>query len=154
MKFFVLLFCLIFSFELYCKQVLQLEEFASGFTKPVGLIDAGDERVFVICQDGYLRIIAPDGNVNPIPFLDINDRVESIYNAHGFLGAVFHPDYATNGYFYVNYINNDENSVISRFSVDPVDPDVADPTSEEILLTVEQPYRVHKAVNIDPQHFS
>ncbi|MBK9613730.1 hypothetical protein [Candidatus Amarobacter glycogenicus] len=57
MKFFVLLFCLIFSFELYCQPVLQLEEFASGFTKPVGLIDAGDERVFVICQDGFLRII-------------------------------------------------------------------------------------------------
>ena len=145
MKFFILLFCLIFSFELYCQPVLQLEEFATGFTKPVGLIDAGDERVFAICQDGFLRIIRPDGTVDPVPFLDISDRVESIYNAHGFLGAVFHPDYATNGYFYVNYINNDENSVISRFSVDPVDPDVADPTSEEILLTVEQPYRVHKA---------
>ncbi len=145
MKFFILLFCLIFSFELYCQPVLQLEEFASGFTKPVGLIDAGDDRVFVICQDGYLRIIEPDGTVNPIPFLDINDRVESIYSAHGFLGAVFHPDYATNGYFYVNYINNDENSVISRFSVDPADPDLADASSEEILLIVEQPYRVHKA---------
>ena len=145
MKFFVLLFCLIFSFELYCQPVLQLEEFATGFIKPVGLINAGDERVFVICQDGFLRIIRPDGMVEPIPFLDISDRVESIYNAHGFLGAVFHPNYATNGYFYVNYINNDENSVISRFSVDPVDPDLADPTSEEILLIVEQPYRVHKA---------
>jgi len=145
MKSNILIALLFFTYSVFAQPVIELEEFASGFTKPVGLIDAGDERVFVICQDGFLRIIDEAGVADPIPFLDISDRVESIYNAHGLLGAVFHPDYATNGFFYVNYINNDENSVISRFSVDPTDPDLADATSEEILLIVEQPYRVHKA---------
>ncbi len=124
---------------------IQLETFATAVPyNPIGLVNCNDDRVFAICQSGYMVIIDTDGVINPTPFLDIDDRVESLLNAHGLLGAVFHPDYASNGYFYVNYINNDMNTVISRFSVSIENPDSADAASELILMTVEQPYNVHK----------
>lgn len=124
---------------------IQLETFATAVPyNPIGLVNCNDDRVFAICQSGYIIIIGTDGEINPTPFLDIDDRVESLLNAHGLLGVVFHPDYASNGYFYVNYINNEMNTVISRFSVSADNPDLADPTSELILMTVDQPYNVHK----------
>lgn len=141
--FFILLCSTVAAFS---QPVPELETFATMVPHgPIGLVNCGDDRVFAVCQDGYIMIIETDGTVNPVPFLNIDGRVESDYNAHGLLGVVFHPDYATNGYFYVNYINNDMNSVIARYSVSAGDPNVADSTSELIMLTVDQPYTVHKA---------
>ncbi|MEZ5012832.1 MAG: PQQ-dependent sugar dehydrogenase [Chitinophagales bacterium] len=145
MKTFILYISLCFTLPAVAQPVLHLEPFATNIPNdPIGLVNSGDERLFAVCQNGYIMIIDTDGNVLPEPFLDIDDRVESIYNAHGLLGLVFHPDYASNGYFYVNYINNDQNTVISRFQVSADDPDIADAGSEMILMVVEQPYRVHK----------
>ena len=136
---------LMISAGLCGQPVLQLEIFSTDVPgNPLGLVNCDDERVFSIGQSGYIMIIGTDGVVQETPFLDIDDRVESDYNAHGLLGLVFHPDYIDNGFFYVNYINNEGNTVISRFSVSLDDPDLANPDSEEILLTVEQPYIVHK----------
>lgn len=132
----------------FSQPVIEVEEFATGLTAPLGLVNCGDDRVFAVCQEGWIMIIDPSGVVKPVPFLDIESRVSSNANAHGLLGVVFHPEYATNGYFYVNYINLDLNSVIARFSVSLADPDIADTTSEEILLTVTQPYTVHKGGDI------
>ena len=141
-----LLFVLSFCFVLVKAQPqLQLELFTDSVpNNPIGLIHCNDDRVFAVCQSGYIMIIDTDGVINPTPYLDIDDRVESLLNAHGLLGAVFHPDYFTNGYLYVNYINNDMNTVISRFTVSADNPDMADPASEMIMLTVDQPYNVHK----------
>ncbi len=137
---------LFISATIFSQPALSVEEFITGIPYgPLGLVNCGDERLFIICQDGYILIADSLGNLYPEPFLDIDASVESDFNAHGLLGAVFHPDYATNGYFYVNYINNDMNSVIARFTVSAGDPDLANVLSEEILLTVEQPYTVHKA---------
>jgi len=128
-----------------------LEPFASGFENPVALRHAGDERLFVVEQPGRIRIVAPDGTVAAQPFLDISSRVDSSQFEQGLLGLAFHPDYATNGWFYVNYTRDPPTGLdrtrISRFSVSS-DPDVADAGSEVVLLEFEQPFANHNGGDI------
>ncbi|MGH8248869.1 MAG: PQQ-dependent sugar dehydrogenase, partial [Gammaproteobacteria bacterium] len=128
---------------------LDLVNWASGLDEPVGIASAGDERLFVIERAGIIKIIQPDGTVLPTPFLNITDRVDSSQSEEGLLGIVFHPDYAGNGFFYVNYTNTtgQRRTRISRFEVTG-DPNVADPNSELILLTVDQPEWNHNAGHI------
>ena len=130
---------------------LSLDPFATGLNKPVVLAHAGDTRLFAVQQGGIIKIIQANGTVLSTPFLDISDRVDDSDNEEGLLGLTFHPDYATNGYFYVNYTHTDGSSVrrtrISRFEV-TANPNVADPNSEEILLTVVQPEWNHNAGDI------
>jgi glucose/arabinose dehydrogenase len=116
---------------------------ADGLERPVGLFNAGDGsgRLFVLEQPGTIRIIK-EGEVLPTPFLDIVDRVGSGGSEQGLLGLAFHPNYAENGHFYVNYTDRNGNTVIARFSVSD-NPDQADPASEVQLLGVEQPFGNH-----------
>ncbi|MCC6840228.1 MAG: PQQ-dependent sugar dehydrogenase [Flavobacteriales bacterium] len=111
---------------------------------PVYVTNAGDDRLFVVQQQGIIRIIADSMQVLPVPFLNITDRVNDGASEQGLLGLAFDPGYLENGFFYVNYIHgNDEGtSRISRFQV-TADPNVADPASEVVLYTVEQPYWNH-----------
>lgn len=111
---------------------------ASGFTEPTLLTHAGDGsgRIFVAEKPGRIRTL--DGGM----FLDISDRVINTGlqgNARelGLLGLAFHPQFATNGYFYVHYNDLAGDTVISRFQVGP--DGVGDPGSEKVLLTVDQP---------------
>lgn len=121
--------------------------FANGIKNPVGITNAGDERLFVIDQEGIIRIIQPDGTVNAEPFLDITSRV--IFRGEmGLLGLAFHPDYKTNGYFYVNYVGKGNRTNIARFSVNAEDPDKADPSSEVTLMEILQPFENHKGGNL------
>jgi glucose/arabinose dehydrogenase len=100
-------------------------------------------RLFIVEQRG--RILILDLNtlvVDPVPFLDIDSRVLG-GGERGLLGLAFHPDYATNGLFYVNYSRNgDGDTVIAEYSVTG-DPDVADFDSERILMTINQPQSNH-----------
>ncbi|WP_243472371.1 PQQ-dependent sugar dehydrogenase [Winogradskyella sp. MH6] len=142
MKKLITLFCI--SCLTFCfAQDLELESFASGFNRPVNIKHAGDDRLFVVEQDGIIKIVNSDGTVETTNFLDIDNIVGSIGNEQGLLGLAFHPDFATNGYFFVNYTNNSGDTVISRFSRIGVDPTIADPNSELIILTYSQPYTNH-----------
>src|ERR1044071_2038375 len=113
------------------------------FSSPVGFAQAGDRtnRLFVVEQGGRIRIVK-SGVVNPSPFLDISGRI-STGGERGLLGLAFPPDYARKGYFYVNYTNTAGNTVISRFRRNPSGADQADPSSEQIILTVAQPFANH-----------
>ena len=122
-------------------QDIDVELFASGFNSPVDLQNAGDERLFVVEQGGVIRILNPDGTINPTPFLNIDPIVNS-GGERGLLGLAFHPDYATNGFFYVYYTDLSNDTQISRFSVSS-DPNVADPGSELQMLAFEQPFTNH-----------
>ncbi|MTE25318.1 PQQ-dependent sugar dehydrogenase [Winogradskyella ouciana] len=129
-------------------QDLELELFASGLDRPVNLKHAGDDRLFAAEQDGIIKIINADGSVNTTPFLDIEARVESGGSEEGLLGLAFHPNYATNGYFFVNYTRDvvgqtDNETVVSRFTRSSTDPSQADPNSELIILTYTQPFTNH-----------
>jgi len=132
-------FCITLSFS----QDLELDLFASGFDRPVNIKHAGDDRLFVMEQDGIIKILNSNGTTESTNFLDIDSRVGSIGNEQGLLGLAFHPNYATNGYFFVYYTNNSGDTVVSRFSRIGISPEIADPNSELVILTFSQPFSNH-----------
>ncbi|MCI0521530.1 MAG: PQQ-dependent sugar dehydrogenase [Chloroflexi bacterium] len=112
--------------------------------KPLGVEHAGDGsgRLFILEQRGVIWIWAA-GALLPEPFLDIRDRVDSGGSEQGLLGLAFHPRYAENGYFYVNYTDGRGDTVIACFTVSAGSADLADAGSERRLLTIPQPYPNH-----------
>jgi glucose/arabinose dehydrogenase len=123
---------------------IELQLLTSGLNAPVGIVNAGDSRLFILEQRGLVRIIDREGNLIDPPFLDISDIVSRSGFETGLLGLAFHPDYIENGYFYVNYTRQtDGNTIVSRFAVDSSNENIADSNSEFQLLTVEQPYANH-----------
>ena len=117
-----------------------------GLDKPLGLVNAGDGsgRLFIVQQGGLIRILK-DGALLPNPFLDLNQKVVCC-GERGLLGLAFHPNYAQNGYFYVDYtedVSGGLYTVIARYQVSADDPDQADPNSELRLLHIQQPYPNH-----------
>lgn len=118
-----------------------------SFTRPVDLQHAGDnsDRLFVVEQRGVISVFQNDAEVaEKGTFLDIEDQVEDEGNEEGLLGVAFHPDFADNGYFYVNYTaSNPDRTVISRFQVSSSDINVAQKDSETVLLEFPQPYSNH-----------
>ncbi len=135
-------FCLLAA--LGFSQTIQLETFATGFSNPVEMTNAGDNRLFVVEKSGIIKIVTPDGSINATPFLDISALVGS-GGERGLLGLAFSPDYSSSGKFYVNYTDNSStntpNTIIARYTVS-ANPDVAN-TNGETLLTYQQPYGNH-----------
>lgn len=108
---------------------------------PVDLQPDGSGRLFIIEQPGRIRILQGDQLIDQ-PYLDIVDRVRSSGNEQGLLGLAFHPQYAQNGRFFVNYTDSGGDNVISRFQVSD-DANIADPESEVRLVTVSDPFPNH-----------
>ncbi|HBB48042.1 MAG TPA: hypothetical protein DCZ44_00235, partial [Flavobacteriaceae bacterium] len=123
-------------------QSFSLTTVATGFNAPLNIQHAQDERLFIVEQGGRIKILNPDGTVEATPFLNLSGSISS-GGERGLLGLAFHPDYPNNGYFFVNYTNPNGNTQISRFSVDPLNPNLADPSSELGLMTIVQPYANH-----------
>lgn len=126
---------------------IQLLPIANGFVRPLGLEHAFDERLFVVEQKGTIQIVQ-DGQILPIPFLNIEDRVTTRGNEQGLLGLAFHPNYQTNGRFFLNYTRSDNATVIAEYLVDPSKPNLANPESESIILTIDQPFQNHNGGQI------
>lgn len=128
-------------------QTIAVSSFAAGLSGPVEITHAGDERLFVVQQSGQIKIVNPDGSVNPTNFLNISSLISSS-GERGLLGLAFHPQYASNGFFFVNYTRSgDGATVIARYSVSG-DPNVADNTSGQTILTVSQPFSNHNGGTI------
>ncbi len=123
-----------------------------SFDQPVGIHNAGDgtNRLFVLERKGVIQVFENRGNVTATTlFLDIRDRVNSAGSEEGLLGLAFHPDYANNGYFYVDYTaSNPKRTIIARFSVDQTDPNQADRNNGMVMLEVIQPYSNHNGGQI------
>lgn len=98
----------------------------------------GSGRLFVLEQGGLIRALGPDGVEVQPSFLDISDRVSS-EGERGLLGLAFSPDYEQDHQLFVDYTDLDGNTVISRFTA----VDRADPSSEEVVLQIEQPAANH-----------
>jgi len=122
-----------------------LETYATGFSSPVDITHAGDDRLFIVERAGLIKIIDANGTTLATPFLDIDNLVHSFggQGEIGLLGLAFHPNFANNGHFYVHYTNNDDNSSISRFTVDAGSPNTVDPATEQIVMVISQPYLNH-----------
>lgn len=135
------------SFYSY-SQTVALTPFATGFSSPVEIAHpANDARLFVVQQTGAIRILNPNGTINSTNFLTLTPNTISSGGERGLLGLAFHPNYATNGYFYVNYTNTAGNTVIARYTVS-TDANIANATSASIILTVNQPFSNHNGGSI------
>jgi glucose/arabinose dehydrogenase len=117
----------------------------SGLSLPTSITHAGDgsNRIFVTEKVGRIRIIK-NGVLQATPFLDISARVNSAGSEQGLLSVAFPPNYASKKYFYVYYTdkNGIGDTMVSRFHLTN-NPDIADPNSEEIILTQTQPETNH-----------
>ena len=83
------------------------------------------------------------GGVIGTPFLDLSSIV-SCCGERGLLGLAFHPDYMTNGFFYVNYTNSSDDTEIARYHVtNPATSNTADPSSAFAILAIAQPDTNH-----------
>jgi glucose/arabinose dehydrogenase len=132
-------------------QTPRLEKVAEGFTRPLYLTHAPDDsqRLFVMEQGG--RIITLEAGQRAV-FLDIRERVSRAanspsYTEQGLLGLAFHPDYAENRVFFLNYTDRGGGTVIARYRAS-ADGRQADPASEEILFTLPQPFANHNGGHI------
>jgi glucose/arabinose dehydrogenase len=144
---------------------VDLELVADGFVSPVGVVAVPDNsnRLFVIDQAGKIWIIDSAGNKLATPFMDVTSMMVTLspnYDERGLLGFAFHPDYQTNGRFFIYYQlpprpggpetgepwNN--LSRISEFKVSASNPDVADMSSEKIILEWDDPQSNHNGGTI------
>lgn len=114
---------------------------ATGLSQPVYLTSPpGDDRLFVVEQSGRVRIIE-GGSLLSQPFLNLSGRI-STGGERGLLSIAFHPEYAENGYFYVNYTATDGATQVERFTVSD-NPNRADSLSAFPILRVPQPASNH-----------
>lgn len=123
--------------------VVELAQMASGLKQPVAITAAplsADKRLFIVEQAGVIKILQADGSVANQAFLDISSKVLNS-GEMGLLGMAFSPNYAKDGYFFINYIDKNQNTVIARYHAPSVDK--ADPASEQKILTLKQPYTNH-----------
>ena len=128
---------------------VSLATFATGLEEPVGLTFApGDPggRLFVVEKIGRI-VILRGGKAAADPFLDISDRV-SRGSEQGLLGLAFHPRYAENGRFIINYTDREGDTRIAELRASSADPDKADPGTERELLKIDQPYSNHNGGNV------
>ncbi len=120
------------------------QRIAFGLDRPVfATAPAGDtERLFIVEQHtGRIKILHLGSRViNPVPFLDLDDL--SLGNEQGLLGLAFHPNYANNGFFYVNFTDGTGTTRIRRYQVS-ADPEVANPGSGVPILSFSQPQSNH-----------
>lgn len=140
----------IFSSLILNAQSITLEEFATGFTAPVEIAHANDSRMFVVQQNGIIKILQSDGTVNSANFLNISSKI-TYGGERGLLGLAFHPQYPSNGYFFVYYNDTGGNITVARYTRSSTDPDVADPATEKIILNLPKPFDNHNGGSI---HFA
>ncbi|HEV8610586.1 MAG TPA: PQQ-dependent sugar dehydrogenase [Thermoanaerobaculia bacterium] len=120
---------------------IALETVLTGLAQPTSITHAGDARLFLTLQRGRI-VIVDGGRLLPTVFLDIEPLV-SCCGERGLLGLAFHPRYAENGLFFVDYTNGAGNTVIARYRVSPSNPNAADPAGAVILMTIDQPFANH-----------
>jgi len=120
---------------------IALETLATGVGPITSIAHAGDARLFLTLQTGRIVIFA-GGQVQPVPFLDVTPLV-SCCGERGLLSVAFHPRYAENGFFFVNYTNRSGDTVVARYRVSAMNPGAADPSSGVTLFVIRQPFANH-----------
>jgi glucose/arabinose dehydrogenase len=131
---------------------IQLVEVSADLAEPVNVAfpQDGSGRIFVIERGGTIRIVNADGSIEPEPFLDWTGSTMSAFLEQGLLGMTFHPNYAQNGIFYINYTDvlRSGDVLTLQFQVSD-DPNVADAESAEVISFRAQPYPNHIAGDLE-----
>jgi hypothetical protein len=121
-------------------QGVRLETLVDGLSQPTVLTSPpGDDRLFVVERVGVIRILDANRELLESAFLDLTDRVLANGIEQGLLGLAFHPEYASNGRFYVYYTDQGGRRQLSEFKVSVSDPNLASPDTERVLIELEQP---------------
>jgi len=144
---FVVLFSLAVSAQV---SSFSLQPFLSGLSSPLLITNAkdGTKRLFVVQQGGIIKVVQP-GSTVPTDFLNISSKVVA-GGEQGLLGLTFHPQFSTNGYFFVNYTRfGDGATVIARYKTIDASDALGDPNSERILLVIPQPFSNHNGGMIE-----
>ncbi|MEM7405105.1 MAG: PQQ-dependent sugar dehydrogenase [Pseudomonadota bacterium] len=138
---------------------VKLEPFVTGVNAPLAMVQPkGDARMFVVEQDGRVRIVR-DGKLEATPFLDLRNELPDLhhdFDERGLLGIAFHPKFASNGKFYVAYSSHldyqgdlgkmlwySHSNVVAEYTVSADDPDAADPQSKRIVSSIDWPQFNH-----------
>lgn len=120
---------------------LPLTLVAGGFDQPVYVTHAGDARLFVVEQTGRIKVI--DGGTTRV-FLNLSNLITTAGGEQGLLGLAFHPSYAANGRFYVNYTrSSDGDTIIAEYRRSADNPNRADKASRRVLMRIDQPASNH-----------
>src|SRR5712692_10573421 len=125
-------------------QAVRLDPVATGLQSPLYVTHSrdGSGRLFIVEQGGRIKLLKP-GAGTPTVFLDISSRLIA-GGERGLLGLAFHPQFATNRRFFVNYTRTpDGATVVAEYQGPPACVDVADPNTERILLVVARPFENH-----------
>ncbi len=147
-----------------------LEPVATGLISPVSVTHANDGsgRLFIVDQGGFIRVVDAAGNLLATPFLDLTSKIVPLdagFDERGVLGLAFHPDFATNGRFFVRYSaprtvppdpsepcagtpRGCHREVLAEYAVSAGDPNVADAASETILFSIDEPQFNHDAGHV------
>src|SRR5258706_6561606 len=120
---------------------IALQPLTTGLGPITSIANAGDPRLFLTLQTGRI-VIFNGGQVQPAPFLDLSPVISCCVE-RGLLGLAFHPQYAANRFFFVDYTNTAGNTVIARYQRSPASAGTAQPGSGVILLTIAQPFANH-----------
>lgn len=122
----------------------QWQEVATSLARPLLLTNANDgtNRMFVVEQAGYIWVME-GGQILTQPFLDVSGLVSRDANERGLLGLAFHPNFADNRQFYINYTDVSGNTAVVRYTVLEANANVADPSSASFVIQIEQPYPNH-----------
>lgn len=145
---------------------VKLEPYVSGVNAPLAMVQpAGDDRKFVVEQFGRIRIINAAGELEAEPFLDIRNLIVtqwSDFDERGLLGLTFHPDFASNGKFYVAYSGHldfdadlgkefwwSHTNTVAEFTVSETDPNKANPDTLRVITAIDWPQFNHNGHWID-----
>jgi glucose/arabinose dehydrogenase len=128
---------------------IKTQTILSNLAAPILVTNAkdGSKRLFVVLKGGTIRVMNP-GDTTTSLFMDITTKIRSTGSEQGLLGLAFHPQFATNGYFFVNYTRvSDGGTVVARYSALNGNTQ-GDPNSEVVLLNIAQPFSNHNGGNI------
>ena len=131
-----------------------VEPVVTGIHRPIDFVEIPDDsnRFLIVEQRGIIQLMV-DGELQPTPFLNLQDRVyfPDGYTEQGLLGLALDPNFVENGRFYVNYTSKNPRGMtkVSRFELSPDNPNAGDPSSESIIITVAQPYANHNGGMLD-----
>ncbi|UAY51662.1 PQQ-dependent sugar dehydrogenase [Ferruginibacter albus] len=147
-KIYVLYFTLLFTnLGLFAQApIIKFTSVATSLSQPVDIVSANDGtgRLFIVEQTGTVRILQ-NGSVLSTPFLNVASLTDydPSNGERGLLSIAFHPQYSTNGYFFIYYTNTSGSITIARYRVSEGDANIADASSGVILLTITKPYANH-----------
>ncbi len=152
---FILLFNLTFAAQTNpAPLTIRLQPFLTGLSRPVLVRGAGDgsRRLFIVQQGGIIRVVQP-GSTAPTDFINLASKIAvplSGGDERGLLGLTFHPQFAANGKFYVDYTRaGDGATVIAEYKTAAGNANQGDPATERIILTIPQPFSNHNGGMID-----